>query len=152
MAERFPKTAAGVPNAQLDFKRAKEMKMRAFVADFMKEYNLTGLPPADVSCISFGQLGAFLHLALFQAWSDAVCDNKKPPIEFPVDCLVGRYALPVVYYIAGWTLLSMSKASTVAADNRPVCLNWQMQTIIIRSKLEFYISTKHVGSCRIVAD
>jgi hypothetical protein len=96
------------------------MKMRAFVADFMKEYHSTGLPPADISCITFGRLGAFLHLALFQAWSDAICNNEKPPIEFPMDCLVGRYALPVVYYVAGWMLFSMSKASTVAADNRPV--------------------------------
>ena len=43
MAERFPKTSAGVPNAQLDFERAKEMKMIAFVADFMMEYESTGL-------------------------------------------------------------------------------------------------------------
>jgi hypothetical protein len=43
MAERFPKTSAGVPNAQLDFERAKEMMMIAFVADFMKEYESTGL-------------------------------------------------------------------------------------------------------------
>ncbi len=97
------------------------MKMRAFVADFMKEYDFTGLPPADISCVTFGRLGAFLHLALFQAFSNAICNNEKPPIEFPVDCLVRRYALPVVYYVAGWTLFSMSKASTVAADNRPVC-------------------------------
>ena len=124
MAERFPRTAAGVPDAQLDFERAKEMKMRAFVADFMKEYETTGLPPADISCITFGRLGAFLHLALFQAWSDAICDNEKPPIEFPVDCLVGRYALPVVYYVAGWTLFSMSKASMIAVDNRPVCFSF----------------------------
>ena len=77
---------------------------------------------ADISCIIFGRLGAFLHLALFQAWSDAICDNEKPLIEFPVDCLVGMYALPVVvvYYIAGWTLFSMSKATMIAADNRPV--------------------------------
>jgi hypothetical protein len=101
VAERFPKTAAGVPNAQLDFKSAKELKMRAYDADFMKEYNLTGLPPGDIFSITFGRLGAFLHLALFQAWSDVICDNKKPPIEFPVDCLVGRYAMPVVYYVAG---------------------------------------------------
>ncbi len=95
--------------------------MRAFVADFMKEYDSTGLPPADISRITFGWLGAFLHLALFQAWSDAtLCNNKKPPIEFLVDCLVGRYALRVLYYVAGWVLFSMSKASTVAADNRPV--------------------------------
>ena len=115
MAETFPKTAAGVPNAQLNFERVKEMKMCAFVADFMKEYESTGLPPADISCITYGRLGAFLHLALFQAWSDAICDNEKPPIEFPVDCLIGMYALPVVYYVAGWTLFSMSKAITIAA-------------------------------------
>jgi hypothetical protein len=114
MAERFPKTAASVPNAQLDFKREKELKMRAFVADFMKEYDLTCLPPADISSFTFGRLGAFLHLALFQAWSDAICDNEKPPIEFPVDCLIGRYALPVVYYVAGWMLYSASK---MAMDN-----------------------------------
>jgi hypothetical protein len=110
MAERFPKTAAGVPYAQLDFERAKEIKMRAFVADFMKEYDSTGLPPADISCITFGRMGAFLHLALFQAWSDAICNNKKPSIEFLVDCLVRRYDLPVVYYVARLTQFSMSKA------------------------------------------
>jgi len=69
-------------------------------------------------------LGAFLHLALFQAWSDAICDNEKPPIEFPVDCLVGMYALPVVYDVAGWTLFSMSKATMIAVDNRPVCFTF----------------------------
>ncbi len=98
--------------------------MRAFVADIMKEYDSTGLPPADISRISFGWLGAFLHLALFQAWSNAVCDNEKPPIEFLVDCLIRRYTLPVVYYLAGWMLFSMSKASMVAADNRPVCFTF----------------------------
>jgi hypothetical protein len=77
MVERFPKTAAGVPNAQLDFERVKELKMCAFVTDFMKEYDSTGLSPADVSSITLGRLGTFLHLALFQTWSDAICDNKK---------------------------------------------------------------------------
>jgi len=118
MAERFPKTkiSAGVPTAQLDFERVKEMKMSAFVADFTKEYKSTGLPPADISRITFGRLGTFLHLALFKAWSDVICDNKKPPIHFPVDCLVGKFALPLIYYVAGWTLFSASKASTVAVD------------------------------------
>jgi hypothetical protein len=99
MAEKFPKTSAGVPNAQLNFEKPKEMKMRAFVADFMKEYDSTGLPSAGVSRIMFGRLGAFLHLALFMAWSDVICNNEKPPIDFPVDCLVGKYALPVIYYV-----------------------------------------------------
>ncbi len=98
MAERFPKTAAEVPNAQLEFDRRKELKMCTFVANFMKEYGLTGLPPADISIISFWRLGAYLHLALFQTGSEAICNNEKWPIQFPADCLVGRYALPVIYY------------------------------------------------------
>ena len=57
--------------------------MHAFVADFIKEYSSTGLPPEDISCINFGWLGAYLHLALYLALaqSDAKCDSKKPPIE-----------------------------------------------------------------------
>ena len=42
MAERFPKTAAGVPNAQLEFERKKESKMRAFVADFIDSFTTSG--------------------------------------------------------------------------------------------------------------
>jgi len=120
MAERFPKTSAGVPNAQLDFERAKEMNMCAFVADFMKEYDSTGLPSAGIPSITFGRLGTFVHLALFMAWSDVICNNERPPIDFPVDCLVGKYALPVIYYVAGWMLFGALKASTVAVDNRPL--------------------------------
>ncbi len=104
--------------------------MHAFVADFMKKYYSTGLPSAGVSSITFGRLGAFLHLALFMAWSDVICNNKKPPIDFPVDCLVGKYALPVIYYVAGWTLFSASKASTVAVDNRPLFFRFAARHII----------------------
>ena len=57
-------------------------------------------------------------MALYHAWSDALCDNEKPPIEFPNTCLVGKYAMPVVYYVARWMLYSASKALTVAADKR----------------------------------
>jgi hypothetical protein len=55
---------------------------------------------------------------LFQAWSDAICINKKPPIKISDDCLVGKYAIPVIYYVSGWTLFSASKALTVAVDKR----------------------------------
>jgi hypothetical protein len=41
-AERFPKTAVGVPNAQLEFERRKELKMRAFVADFINSFTTSG--------------------------------------------------------------------------------------------------------------
>jgi hypothetical protein len=133
MAERFPKTTAGVPDAQLESKRRKESKMCAFVAGFMKEYSLTGLPPANISTITFGRLGEFLYLALFQAWSGTICNNEKPPIQFPVDCLVGRYALLVIYYVAGWALYTASKASMIAADKRPLYIRFSALHTIIES-------------------
>jgi hypothetical protein len=118
MAEGFPKTAAGVANAQVDFEREKEHKMHAFIDEFIKEYKTFGIHPAELSSNIFRRLGAFLHLALFHAWSDAICVKDKPPIEFPTTCLVGKYAMPVVYYVAGWILYSASKALTIAADKR----------------------------------
>ena len=68
--------------------------MCAFVADFMKEYESTGLPPVDISCITYGRLGAFLHFALFQAWSDAIRDNEKPPIRGGNDKSTKNILLP----------------------------------------------------------
>ena len=119
MLEIFPKTSAGIPNAHLEFERRKETRMRAFAKEFIAEYDSSGLSCLDdVSRITFGRFGAFLHLALFMAWSHVISDNQKPPINFPADCLVGKYALPVVYYIAGWTLYSASKASSIAADKK----------------------------------
>jgi hypothetical protein len=38
--------------------------------------------------------------------------------NFPDDCLVGKHARPIIYYVAGWTLYSASKALTVARDKR----------------------------------
>ncbi len=124
MSKIFLKTSAGVPTAHLEFERRKETRMRAFAGEFIAEYNSSGLSRLeDVSRITFRWLGAFLHLALFMAWSHVISDNQKPPINFPANCLVGKYALPVVYYVA-------SKASSIAADKRPLFFRFvAVQTI-----------------------
>ena len=98
MSEIFPKTSAGVPNAHLEFERRKETRMHAFADELILEYESSGLSCLeDVSRINFGRLGAFLQLALLMAWSHMISNNQKPaPINFPVDCLVGKYALPVI--------------------------------------------------------
>ena len=79
MSEIFPKTSAGVPNAHLEFERTKETRMRAFADEFIVEYNSSVLSrlEEDVSRITFGRLGAFLHLALFMAWSHVISDNQN---------------------------------------------------------------------------
>jgi hypothetical protein len=94
--------------------------MGAFIDDFVKEYESSGIPTTEMSSLGFRRLGAFIHLALFYAWSDEVCNNKKPPIEFPTNCLIERYALPLVYYVAGWTLYSASKALTILIVKSPL--------------------------------
>jgi hypothetical protein len=106
MVEKFPITAAGIPNAQLKFDREKEHKMGAVINDFIKEYESPVIPVAEMSSFGFWRLGTFIHLALFHAWSDKICNNEKPPIEFPTNCLVGRYALSVVYYVAGQGIIN----------------------------------------------
>ena len=78
MSEIFPKSSARVPNAHLEFERTKETRMRAFADEFIAEYNSFGLSRLeDVSRITFGRLGAFLHLALFMAWSHVISDNQN---------------------------------------------------------------------------
>ena len=69
--------------------------MRAFADKFIVEYDSSGLSrlEEDVSRITFGRLGAFLHLALFMAWSHVISDIQKLFINCPADCLVGKYAL-----------------------------------------------------------
>jgi hypothetical protein len=118
LSEAFPRTAAGIEHAQIDFDRAGESKLKSFVANFMEEYDGSGLPRAEVSRIGFGHLGRFLHHVMFMVWSHSVCDHNKPPVEFPDDCLMDKHARPVIYYVAGWMLYSASKALTVARDKR----------------------------------
>jgi len=108
MSEIFPKTSAGVPNAHLEFERRKEIRMRAFADEFIAEYDSTGLSHLeDVSRITFGRLGAFLHLALFMAWSNVISDNQKPPINFPALMIVETRSsnlesfIPTKYVVSG---------------------------------------------------
>ncbi len=43
MAESFPKTVAGISNAQLEFDKRKESNLHTFVDHFMNKYDSTGL-------------------------------------------------------------------------------------------------------------
>jgi len=103
MSDTFPKTAAGIQIAQIDFDRSRELKLQSFVTEFIEEYDASGLSHV-ISNIGFGHIGRFLHQVIFLAWSHSVCDHEKPPVEFPVDCLIGKHAHPVIYYVAGWTM------------------------------------------------
>ncbi len=51
LSEAFPRTAAWIEHAQIDFDRARESKLKSFIADHMEEYDASGLPRAEVSRI-----------------------------------------------------------------------------------------------------
>ena len=72
----------------------------------------------------FGRLGEFLNNTLFMEWSRSAVDNERPPVSFPNECLVGKYARTVVYYVAGWTISSASKALTVATKKRAMYISF----------------------------
>ncbi len=133
MVERFAKTVAGISNVQLEFDKRKESNLHTFIDHFMNEYDSTGLYPM-ISKISFGHLGRFLHQALFNEMMHLEFNYKKPPVEFPVDCLVGKYARSVLYYIARWMLYSGSKAITVSKDKRPTYYRFAATQCIMESK------------------
>jgi hypothetical protein len=63
-----------------------------------------------------------------------VCNYKEPPVTFPVDCLVGKNARPVLYYVAGWPLYNASKALTVSKDERPTYYRFAATQCIMESK------------------
>ena len=73
--------------------------MRTFLADFMKDYNSTGLPLADICDITFGRLGAFLHLALFHAWSDAMQYVARRGRKLNSRWIVALESMPCLLYI-----------------------------------------------------
>jgi hypothetical protein len=75
----------------------------------------------------------------FNEMMHLVCNYKKPPVKFTVDCLVGKYARPVLYYIAGWMLYSASKALTVAKDKRPTYYRFEAMHSIMESEAKMMV-------------
>jgi hypothetical protein len=48
MSDTFPKTAAGIQHAQVNFVTGRKSKLQMFTAEVMLEYDSAGLPPKDI--------------------------------------------------------------------------------------------------------
>ena len=51
-------------------------------------------------------------------WSLLLVDNEQPEVEIVTSDRVHKRSLPVVYYVAGWTLQRASLLKTVASSDR----------------------------------
>ena len=119
MADLFPKTISGIQGAQVQFDRKREALLPDFVTKFRSDYASSGVGE-NIKEDQFAYLGSFLYTAVCNEWLKLICNIAKPPIEYPSDCLVGKHARKVIYYVAGWTLYSASKALTKGIADRPL--------------------------------
>ena len=115
-AEKFPKAAAGLSSAEVGFQRSVLERKNYFVGKWMDKY--TTIISTNMNLQKFGRLGQFLHNQLYMEWAHSAIDDERPSVSFPDESIVGKYALPVIYYVAGWTLHSASKALTIAQGKR----------------------------------
>ena len=113
IAHTFPSSAARMSSCKHSFILQKESIQVTFIHSCTEKFDETGMDRK-----TYGLLDQFLYYVLFATWSNLVCGNKKPPVEFPRDSLVGKYTLPAIHYVAGWTLYKSSKAPTICEDKR----------------------------------
>ena len=97
----------------------KERKLKlGFVGKWKAQYSMAVSNKNSMSENTFARFGILLHNLLFMSWSFSAVDSERTPITVPRENLVGKYARVVIYYVAGWTLYSMSRAKTVAREKR----------------------------------
>ena len=114
-AEKFPKKAAGLSSAEVEFQREIIVNKTHFVGSWLNLHESSG---TSVSRKLFGRLGQFFHMVMYHEWTHAAIDSERPSVEIPGSVAVNRHARPVIYYVAGWTLFSASRALTVAGKER----------------------------------
>lgn len=132
-AECIPKTAAGLPSAEVEFQKKRRDLKIAFLKRWMEEYGTVGVEN-QLDRKKFGALGSFLCNILYLDWSQCSVECEKPQVSFPGESLVGKYARPMVYYVAGWTLVSASQALTIALGKREIYFTFARAHTITREQ------------------
>jgi len=126
-SEEFPKTAARISDSELQFQKRNDVEKGHFIEGWVKQYESIGVSgirdPGHKSYMSeymFRYFGSFLHDCMMLEWAFCAIDSERPSVSITGEDLVSKYAKKVIYYVASWTLLSMSKALTVAKKDRGI--------------------------------
>ena len=51
-----------------------------------------------------GRLGQYLHTTIYQVWARVSAYAERPPVQIPGQVKLGKFARPVIYYVAGLIL------------------------------------------------
>ena len=120
-SEEFPKSIARLPDADLEFQIRNRQQKKSFIAQWIDHRNtFLGTDADSFPAEKYRYFGSFLYDVLFDCWAFNSMEGERPPVTLPEICRVGKYAHPVVYYVAGWTIYSLSLARTVAKEMRPL--------------------------------
>ena len=109
--DEFPKTAAGLSSSEVHYlKKKREYKRLIFIKEWQKHYETVDIEEGGMDTIMFCHFRVYLYNALFFYWAYSSTDCDMPCVLLLDECLVGKYSLVVIYYVAGWVLQKMSQA------------------------------------------
>jgi hypothetical protein len=120
-SEEFPKSIARLPDADLEFQVRCRQQKKVFIAQWIGHHeSFLGAEAESFPVEKYRYFGSFLYDVLFDCWAFRSMEGERPPVTLPQKCLVGKYARPVVYYVSGWTMHSLSLAKTIGKAMRPL--------------------------------
>ena len=120
-AEIFPKTAAKILDVELSVGVGVERHKEDRIKEWMELHSSIDYGSLTRLADSFfGRLGMYVFNVLFAVWSLLLVDNERPEVEIVTSDLVHKRSLPVLYYVAGWTLQRASLSKTVALSDRQI--------------------------------
>ena len=124
----FPKTARDLGLSEVKFLVAEtELRSGLLQSRWKQQYQwirdqlpTSGAGDKSLDELGFAHFGSFLFQCLYRLWSRMLVEDNGGKVEIPTEDLVGKYALEVVYYVAGWTLQRTSLALGVAEVKKGV--------------------------------
>ncbi len=123
MVEELPAMASMISVSEMRFKTRTEHAKKDRIKQWTKEYENITLHSEDkvnFDEAKFTYFGMYVANCLFFVWINSAAVEDLPPVEMVSsdENLVAKYSLPVIYYVAGWTLQRVSLAKTVALSKR----------------------------------
>lgn len=121
MTEELPAMASMISVSEMSFASRRQTDKINRITTWRKAYE--DMPSLGDGNAKFGEekfayFGMYVAECLFFVWIHSAAVADLPPVEIPRVNLVARYSLPVIYYVAGWTLQRVSLAKTVALSKR----------------------------------
>lgn len=137
LAELVPKKASCISKAELAYDRRIQQHREEAVSSWLKLWETEMLPSApdqNEDCWRSAVVTVLYSIyALFQV---SHANDDKPPIEIPGRILVSKWALPVVYYSASFTMLRCKLAKSIGEEKKEVYQSFAVAHSLTKEEAE----------------